>query len=287
MNPDSIPYPMGRQIRNSRPLGMMVVHSPAGPVLETDIKLAVAIGADLVEILPRWNELPRPNEISDKVKDAGLEIWSTHGPWGGQSIEADRVDLSDIRPQFRQDSIDDVRRALDWSASLGARIVVVHPGGLSDPDEIAERTDLLTQSLDLLSLEAGARGLRIGLENMPKGVYPGSRMADLAGVVRQIQSPSLGLVMDTGHARISGEIREETLAAKDLLISTHVHDNDGRADSHRPPGEGVIDWPLWFSSLSVIGYEGPIMLECVKALRDVRKPPSPEWLEWWKTMIQG
>ena len=75
MNPDSIPYPMGRQIRNSRPLGMMVVHSPAGPVLETDIKLAVAIGADLVEILPRWNELPRPNEISDKVKDAGLEIW--------------------------------------------------------------------------------------------------------------------------------------------------------------------------------------------------------------------
>jgi len=266
---------------------MMVVHSPAGPILETDIKLALAIGASVVEILPRWNNLPPAKDIADKVKDAGLSIWSTHGPWGGQSIEASRVDLSESRPQFRQESIDDVRRALDWSASLGARIVVVHPGGLSDPDELPERTDMLTQSLDLLSLEAESRDLRIGLENMPRGVYPGSRMADLARIVHQIQRSSLGLVMDTGHARISGDIHEETLAAKDLLISTHVHDNDGRADSHRPPGEGVIEWPLWFSSLTEIGYEGPIMLECVKALRDVRKPPSPEWLDWWKTMVQG
>lgn len=287
MDTDSNPQPVDRSLHNSRPLGMMVVHSPDGPILETDIKLAVSIGASLVEILPRWNILPPPNEIAAKVEDAGLSIWSTHGPWGGQSIEAARVDLSDIRPKFRQDSIDDLRRALDWSASLGARIVVVHPGGLSDPEEMPERTDLLTQSLDLLSLEAELRGLRIGLENMPKGVYPGSRMADLAAVVRQIQRPSLGLVMDTGHACISGDIREETLAAKGLLISTHVHDNDGRADSHRPPGEGVIDWPVWFASLDLIGYTGPIMLECVKALRALPEPPSPDWIHWWKRMIQG
>lgn len=287
MIPEAIPNLVERPMRNSRPLGMMVVHTPAGPILETDIKLAVSIGATVVEILPKWNFLPPPNEIAEKIEDAGLSIWSTHGPWGGQSIEAVRVDLSEIRPQLRQDSIDDVRRALDWSATLGAKIVVVHPGGLSDPQELTERTELLTQSLDLLSLEAEYRNLVIGLENMPRGVYPGSRMADLATIVRQIQRPSLGLVMDTGHARISGEIREETLAAKDLLISTHVHDNDGRADSHRPPGTGVIDWPLWFASLREIGYQGPIMLECVKALRELAEPNYPEWLNWWKTMIQG
>ena len=55
---------------------MMVVHSPAGPILETDIKLALAIGASLVEILPRWNNLPPANEIAGKVKDAGLSIWT-------------------------------------------------------------------------------------------------------------------------------------------------------------------------------------------------------------------
>ena len=37
---------------------------------------------------------------------------------------------------------------------------------------------------------------------------------------------------------------EETLAAGSLLATTHVHDNNGRQDSHDPPGYGTVDWKI-------------------------------------------
>ena len=272
--PTATPCPTQR-----RALGLMVVHTPKGPLLEHDLGLAARLGASLVELLPQWHSLPEPGPVRETIAQSGLTLWSVHGPWGGQAIAAARVDLADLNSRLRQDSIDDVLRALDWSARLGAGLMVVHPGGLSAHEDLAERTERLTQSLDSLSLEAESRNIRIGLENMPRGVFPGSRMADLAEVVRQINRPAaLGLVLDTGHARISGDIREETLAAQGLLISTHVHDNDGRSDSHRPPGEGVLDWPAWFAALDEIGYSGPILLECVKALREGPEDRIDNWI---------
>lgn len=257
----------------------MVVHTPKGPLLQHDLALAKRLGATVVELLPQWHSLPAPDEVREAIEQSGLKLWSVHGPWGGQSIAAARVDLADLNERSWQESIDDLMRALDWSAQVGARLVVVHPGGLSAAEELAERTDRLTQSLDILSIESESRKIRIGLENMPRGVFPGSRMADLARIVRNINRPaSLGLVLDTGHARISGDIHDETVAAQGLLISTHVHDNDGRSDSHRPPGEGVIPWPAWFAALDAIGYSGPIMLECVKALRERTEPEVMDWI---------
>jgi sugar phosphate isomerase/epimerase len=265
----------------------MVVHSPAGRVLEIDLVLAKCIGAECVELLPRWNDLPDPHALRRTIEGSGLKIWSVHGPWGGRTIRADKVDLADTNARLRQESVDDIRRASDWAADLGTQVLVVHPGGLSDPESLVERTDRLTESLAILADNAIDLGMRIGVENMPRGVYPGSRMADLAAIVRRIGHPNLGLTLDTGHARISADVTTETLSAEGLLISTHVHENDGRADSHRPPGEGSIDWRGWFETLDRIGYEGPIMLECIRALREAPERPTPEWIRWWSELVAG
>lgn len=274
-------------IKPRRRLGLMVVHSPKGPLLEHDLGLASMLGATCVELLPQWHSLPEAAVVREVIENSGLSLWSVHGPWGGQAISAARVDLADVNDQLRQISIDDVLRAMDWATRLGAKVVVVHPGGLSAPEELAERTENLTQSLDRLSVEARSRNIRIGLENMPRGVYPGSHMAELAGIVRAVNRPAaLGLVLDTGHARISGDLCEETLAAQGLLISTHVHDNDGRSDSHRPPGEGVIKWPAWFAALEQIGYPGPIMLECVKALRERPEQRLDDWIRSYEKHLE-
>lgn len=263
----------------------MVVHSPAADVIDTDLKLAKGLGASCVEVLPRWNALPPAEDLNGKIERTGLEIWSVHGPWGRQSICAEKVDLADTNPRLRQDSFDDLLRAADWAAALGAKVIVVHPGGLSDAENFSERCENLHDSLARLAAAAWPMGLKIGVENMPKGVYPGSRMDDLAKIVREIDHPGLGLVLDTGHARISADVVTETLASKNLLISTHVHDNEGRADSHKPPGEGTIDWPAWFAALDRIGYSGPIMLECIRALRERHPPYTQEWVRWWRDLV--
>lgn len=94
-------------------------------------------------------------------------------------------------------------------------------------------------------------------------------MADLAEIVTSVGHPALGLIGDTGHARMVSSAEEETMEARGgLLVSTHVHDNDGRRDLHAIPGEGVIDWPAWTGALDRVGYRGPLILECIRALRE-------------------
>jgi sugar phosphate isomerase/epimerase len=92
-------------------------------------------------------------------------------------------------------------------------------------------------------------------------------MADLAGLVAELADPKLALALDTGHAHISADLGSETIAAGRLLRTTHVHDNNGRQDTHEPPGLGTIDWEAWTRALDAIDYRGPIMLECVRQLR--------------------
>ncbi len=279
------PAPSESSSATKRVLGCMVVHSPAAAVIDTDLKLVRELGASCVEVLPRWDALPPADELRSKIESSGLKIWSAHGPWGRRSICAERVDLADTNPRLRQESLEDLLRATDWAAALGAKVLVVHPGGLSDAVDFPARCDHLRESLARLASAAWPMGVKIGVENMPKGVYPGSRMADLAKIVREIDHPGLGLVLDTGHARISADVVTETLASKDLIISTHVHDNEGRADSHKPPGEGTIDWPEWFAALDRIDYSGPIMLECIRALRERNPPFAPEWARWWHELV--
>ena len=60
-------------------------------------------------------------------------------------------------------------------------------------------------------------------------------MIELAELLAELDHPKLALALDTGHANLSTSVREETLAAGPRLATTHVHDNNGRQDSHLPP----------------------------------------------------
>ncbi len=120
--------------------------------------------------------------------------------------------------------------------------------------------------------------MRVCVENMPPGVHPGSRMADLAALLADLNHPKLALALDTGHANLTATAADETLAAGSLLATTHVHDNNGRQDAHEPPGHGTIDWPAWGRALDAVAYSGPILLECIRHLRHDPAAYRPEIL---------
>ena len=137
---------------------------------------------------------------------------------------------------------------------------------------------MLASGLWELAEHARGSGVIACVENMPPGVHPGSRMAELAELLRELNHPHLALALDTGHANLTASPTEETLAAGSLLATTHVHDNNGRQDSHDPPGHGTIDWPEWGRALEAIGYRGPILLECIRFLRHNPSSFKPEVL---------
>jgi len=262
-----------------RSLGTMVVYGfPRGDVRD-DLAIAGRLGATHLEILPDWSSLPDPHVMRRLAEDGGFTIHSAHGCWGGRSIRARRVDLADPDEAGRAESLDDLKRCVDWLAEAGGRCLVVHPGGLSAEEDRHARRAVLVQSLDELSRHAESTPICVCVENMPPGVWPGSRMADIAGIVAQVNRPNVALAVDTGHANIVTSAAEETLASRSLLRTTHVHDNNGRRDSHEPPGLGTVDWDGWIDSLDRIGYEGPIMLECIKRLREQPELLTAEFAE--------
>lgn len=250
-----------------RELGTMVVYGFTGLDFTAELALAHRLGATVLEILPDWRRYPDPKALRAPVADAGLSVHGAHGCWGGQTIRAPRVDLGSCDPPTHLASVDDLKRCIDWLAGAGGRYLVVHPGGLSDPDQAAARREALARGLFELAEHARGPGVILGLENMPPGVHPGSRMADLFDLLCELDRPELALTLDTGHAHISATVESETVAAGRHLGTTHVHDNDGRLDSHLPPGFGSIAWDVWPESLDAISYRGPIMLECIRHIR--------------------
>lgn len=262
-----------------RRLGTMVAVGFAGLDVGVDLAIAARIGASCVEALPDWRALPDPAAFRARVADAGLLVHSAHGCWGGQAIQAKRVDLAHPDPAGRSASLDDLRRCADWVAEAGGSHLVVHPGGLSTADQADARRAWLCAGLVELADHAAGRGVVVCVENMPPGVFPGSRMADLHALVAEIGHPALALALDAGHAHLNGSAEGETVAAGGLLRTTHVHDNDGRLDTHLPPGLGSVGWDGWVAALDRIGYAGPVMLECIRHLRQFPGEITPAFLE--------
>lgn len=259
-----------------RRLGTMVAYGFAEIDLHDDLALAARLGAEVLEIFPLWSGLPDPHALERWVADAGLAVHSAHGCWGGQTIRASRVDLGHGDPSIHAASVADLKRCIDWLSDAGGRCLVVHPGGLSDPAETLARRGRLADGLLQLAEHAQGGAVVVCVENMPPGVHPGSRMGDLAALVGELDRPEIALALDTGHAHLSSGLATETRAADKALRTTHVHDNEGRQDTHHPPGLGTIDWNAWIPELDAIGYEGPIMLECIRYLRkDPRVLASP------------
>ena len=253
---------------NRWPLGTMVVCGFPQLALRSELDLAHRLGATHVECYARWSNVPDPREIAQQVSDAGLTLWSAHGPWGSETWRAKRVDLGSPDQNLRRESIDDVRRAVGWLADAGGTCLVVHPGVLSCASELASRREALIDSLGKLARVGTQHEVFICLENMPQGCYPGSHTADNAEIVAGLGEKHIALCLDTGHAHIVSGVVEAVLAARGLLRSTHLHDNDGRRDRHLPPGMGTLPWEELPTKLAKIAYRGPLVLECPRYLRD-------------------
>ena len=253
---------------SQRPLGTMITYGYGELDLDDELDLAGSLGARVLEILPWWSSLRDPLELARRATARAFSIHRAHGCWGGQTIRAHRVDLGSPDPTTHEESVEDLLRCVDWLAAAGGKCLVVHPGGLSDEADQAHRRSALAGGLLCLAGHAQAAGILICVENMPPGVHPGSRMADLAALLVELAEPGLALALDTGHANLGEGVVYETVAAGSLLATTHVHDNNGRQDSHLPPGHGTVDWAAWGQSLDSVGYTGPIVLECIKHLRE-------------------
>ncbi len=212
-------------------------------------------------------------ELEGHLADAGLRVHSVHAPitdglrngeWGAAYSVATGDDAA------RRAAVEETVLAVRAANRLGARFVVLHlgvPASLKvDPRD--NRMDAAIRSVEEIHAVAEPFGVRLALEVIP------NPLADAAGLVALLEDrldlPGLGICLDTGHALLLGDVADAVESASGHLVTTHLHDNDGKADDHLVPFDGAIDWPAVLMAFQKVGYDGVWMFE-LAALESPRR----------------
>jgi sugar phosphate isomerase/epimerase len=184
------------------------------------------------------------------------------------------LNLASQDPENLRRSIEHCHAALDLSAELGAPIYAAHggfgvdlaPGILGNPEAQASLPEsafrpyeriyatLVDAVRDLCSY-AAARGVRFLIENnvlsplngvAGRKLIPMAHPQELLRLVRDVNEPGFGLLIDVGHANVSATAldfdREDFFTTLEPHIAAfHLSDNDGIRDQNRP-----FDKNAWF-----------------------------------------
>lgn len=89
-------------------------------------------------------------------------------------------------------------------------------------------------------------GVTVALENL---LEPDPDL--MVACCDRVASERFGLCLDAGHVNVWSELPHSEWVARmgRRLVHVHLHDNDGTADQHRPPGQGTVDVDALFEAL--------------------------------------
>jgi sugar phosphate isomerase/epimerase len=208
-----------------------------------------------------YRSSPAVREISEWLKGHGLRVESLHAPTtretSGRRENTVPISLSDVERVRRLDAVEETKRALDIADAIPYRYLVQHLGTSRDP-MTPQQQEAAMNSLEHLCLYAKQRGVTIALENV-SGEF--AAPATLRAFVTDTHLPGLRLCFDTGHAHAGDGVTGGFEAMRDLVVTTHVHDNHGENDEHLLPYQGTIDWDAAMAAFRTAPCELPIVFE--------------------------
>ncbi len=196
--------------------------------------------------------------LKRRLDEAGVEVVSLMPAFFRYPFS-----LSSPIDAIRKDSVEYMKDCIDNAVVMGAKHMLVVPNHSLHGQSTAEARKAFVASLGKVCEHAERKKMKLGIEI----VYPQlsdymSASEDALRVIREIGSPYLGVVIDSGHLNLSRENPEKALNnLGDLLLQVHVNDNDGKQQQNAIPGEGVFDFDGLMKSLRKFGYDGYLTLE--------------------------
>jgi sugar phosphate isomerase/epimerase len=211
-----------------------------------------------------YHDRGRIHELRGWLDDLGLAAGSMHGPIC-DSFAGDRwgtsFSIASADAARRQAALDEMRAALEAARVLGCAHLVVHLG-LPDAQPIPpgdNDTRALARSLDALGPMAADAGVGLALELIPNALSTAAALEALLDA--ETAPPGAGVCLDLGHAHIMDGVADAVERLGGVIVTTHVHDNNGREDAHLVPFQGAIDWPAALAALWKVGYTGALVFE--------------------------
>ena len=229
-------------------------------------------GCSIVQIYRNRQRDITPRDILSVIDEFPMTIDSMHGVFG------DDLDPSAEDEAFRRRSVDVYRREAQYCRELGGELVVVHPSPPRVPVRSLEfRYAQLRKSFEELAAIGERAGVRFAFENMPPYHPVGNDVARLVQEVRAVASRWIVFLLDTGHAHMTCGVVPAVRACGDAIRYTHVHDNDGRTDTHRMPFCGTLPWQELGEELRRVNYDGVFLLEVFEKTSDLPLLMNDGW----------
>jgi sugar phosphate isomerase/epimerase len=202
--------------------------------------------------------------VADWLRELGLRLHGIHAPIT-DSFKDDRwgraFSIASADGARRQEAVREATQALELARRVPVDVFVVHLGiprgqQASGSDNVA---DAARRSLEEIQAVAHPLGTRVAVEVIPNGLSTPDALVTL--LEEDLPGTGAGICLDLGHALLLGDVVDAVECVAGHLITTHVHDNDGRSDSHLVPFEGRIDWGATVMALQKVGYDGTLLFE--------------------------
>ena len=207
-------------------------------------------------------------ELGHWFRDSDLKLHSMHAPmyndeFWGRSGPQSVITITEPVKSKRLEMVDEIKRALEIAETIPFKYLIQHIGVAGE--EYSERAvDAAFSALEQISLFARQRGVEVLLENIPNALSSAERLM----LFLEVTHLDLNFVFDAGHANLAEGVEEAFNVMRDHIRSTHVHDNDGKADQHLFPllaEGGTIDWKKTMDLLRTRADQYPLLLELKEA----------------------
>jgi sugar phosphate isomerase/epimerase len=187
--------------------------------------------------------------------------YSVHAPFAGINIAVQSKPLLNA-------TLKRLKQSIVNASLLNCHLWVFHPGmktGISMFYPGMDWTRNL-ESVRFLLKFAGNYGVEVAIENVIS-MFLMKNVEDFKKFYDDINE-NIGLVLDTGHANISGQLEEFLTVFSDRIVHVHAHDNLGEVDQHLGIGYGNIDWKNVAKLLQKANYNKIIVVESVEHVEE-------------------
>jgi 5-keto-L-gluconate epimerase len=218
---------------------------------ENNITKIAGWGYEGVELAIRDPALVDVGALERVLADHGLNIPAigTGQAWGEERLSFTNPDI-----EVRNKAITRIKNQIQLAQRLNALVIIGLIRGVTPPDQKrVQSMRFLTQCLQDCLDAAEAKGVYLALE--PLNRYETDlihTIDDGLELIHQINSPNLGLLLDTFHMNIEEAVIEESIRiCGEHIFHFHV------ADSNRMyPSAGHLDFISILNALHSTGYQG-------------------------------
>jgi D-psicose/D-tagatose/L-ribulose 3-epimerase len=214
------------------------------------------LGFEMIEVPVFDPDSMEPGPIVSRAHEAGLDLSVSGALPAGSSFHG--------TPEQQDKARRYVEGAVRVAAELGAAVVcgpLYKAVGDTEPGPpLHEQRRAAAEALRPLADSAADRGVTLALEPLNRFETDLLNTAD-AGVqfCRQVNSPGVGLLLDTFHMHIEEKHSGQAIraaAAAGLVTHFHASENDRGV-----AGSGQVHWPQVAAGLRSAEYQGAVVLE--------------------------